>query len=178
MPGPDLYIFLKLHGIAGDSTVKGHKDEITVLSYEQSMEVAVIHSGGGGGASSGIAKFSGLRLRKNVDVASIPMLLACASGRHIQDARFTFRRGAGGFDFYKVTLEDVLLTNVAQRAGTGAQYPLSFDALNTGASSDGFLEEVTLDFSRIRWEHRTQLPDGRVGATTTGGWDVRTNRKL
>ena len=108
MPGPDLYIFLKLHGIAGDSTVKGHKDEITVLSYEQSMEVAVIHSGGGGGASSGIAKFSGVRLRKNVDVASIPMLLACASGRHIQDARFTFRRDAGGFDFYKVTLEDVV----------------------------------------------------------------------
>jgi type VI secretion system secreted protein Hcp len=178
MPDPDLYIFLKVDGIAGESTVKGHKDEITVLSYEQAVEVPVIQSGGGGGASTGIAKFSGVRLRKNVDVASIPILLACASGRHIQYARFTFRRGAGGFDFYKVTLEDVLVTNVAQRAGTGAQYPLSFDALNTGASSDGFLEEVTLDFSRIRWEHRAQLPDGKVGATTTGGWDARTHRKL
>jgi type VI secretion system secreted protein Hcp len=178
MPDPDLYIFLKLHGIAGESTVKGHKDEIAVLSYEQAVNVAVIQSGSGSGLSSGIAKFSGVRLRKNVDVASIPILLACASGRHIQDARFTFRRSAGGFDFYKVTLEDVLLTNIAQRGGTGAQYPLSFNALNTGASSDGLLEEVTLDFSRIRWEHRAQLPDGRVGATTTGGWDIRTNKKL
>ena len=55
---------------------------------------------------------------------------------------------------------------------------LNAHGLAARASSDGFLEEVTLDFSRIRWEHRTQLPDGRVGATTTGGWDVRTNRKL
>ena len=95
MPDPDLYIFLKLHGIAGESTVKGHKDEIAVLSYEQAVNVAVIQSGSGSGLSSGIAQFSVVRLRKNVDVASIPILLACASGRHIQDARFTFRRGAG-----------------------------------------------------------------------------------
>jgi hypothetical protein len=47
-------------------------------------------------------------------------------------------------DFYKVTLEDVLITHIAQRAGVGAQYPLSFEALNSGAPSDGFLDEVTL----------------------------------
>lgn len=178
MPDPDVEIFLKLDGIDGESTVKGHEKEIAVLSYEQAVDVTVIHSLGGGDASAGKANFSDVRFRKNVDAASIPMLLACASGQQVKEARFTFRRGAGGFDFYKVTLEDVLVTHIAQRAGTGAQYPLSFEALNTGAPSDGFLDEVTLNFSRIRWEHRAQRPDGTVGTTTSGGWDVTANKKL
>ena len=177
MPDRDVNIFLKLDGIDGESTVKGHKKEMVMLSYEQAVDVTVIHSGSGGTAA-GKAKFSGVRIRKNVDVASIPMLLACAAGRHIKQARFTFRRGAGGFDFYSVTLEDVLVTHVAQRAGAGAQYPLSFEALNAGASSNGFLDEVTLDYARIRWEHRAQRRRGGVGTITSGGWNVRTNKKL
>ena len=91
----------------------------------------MFHSGGGG-SSAGKATFSPVRFRKNVDAASIPMLLACAAGKHIKDARFTFRRSAAGFEFYKVMLEDVLITHIAQRAGTGSQYPLSFGALIRG----------------------------------------------
>ncbi len=171
-------IFLKLDGISGESTVKGHKKEIDVLSYEQAIDDTVIHSGGGGGAAAGKAHFSGVRFRKSVDAASIPMLLACASGKHIKDARFTFRRSAAVFDFYKVTLEDVLITHIAQRAGVGAQYPLSFEALNSGAPSDGFLDEVTLDYRRIRWEYHRQGHGGGAAATVKGGWDVGSNKKL
>ena len=175
---PNLKIFLKLDGIAGESTVQGHEREIVVHSFEQGLEVSIIQSGGGGGAHSGRATFSGARFRKDVDVASIAMLLACASGQRIGEARFTFRRGPAGEDFYIVALEDVILTHVAQRAGTGAQYPLSFDALNAGVPSDGLLEDATLTFARIRWEHRSQAPDGSPGRTTTGGWDVAANRRL
>ena|SRR5713101_2955539 len=178
MPNSETDILLKLDGIDGESALKGHEKEIEVLSYEQAVEVTVVLSGGGGGATAGKSTFSGVRFRKNVDAASVPMLLACASGQHIKEARFTFRRRLTGFDFYKLTLEDVLVTNIAERAGTGAQYPLSFETLNTGASNDGFLDEVTLNFSRIRWEHRTQRPDGSIGTTTSAGWDVRTNKKL
>ena len=62
-------IFLKLDGISGESTVKGHKKEIDVLSYEQAIDDTVIHSGGGGGAAAGKAHFSGVRFRKSVDAA-------------------------------------------------------------------------------------------------------------
>ena len=171
-------ILLKLDGIDGESVIKGHEKEIDVLSYEQGIDVAVVHSGGGGGSAAGKASFTPVRFRKNVDAASIAMLLACASGKHIAEARFTFRRGAGGFEFYKVTLEDVLITHMVQRAGTGAQYPLSFGALDTGAASDGFLDEVTLDYRKIRWEYKKQSPTGGGGAAITGGWDVGTNTKL
>jgi type VI secretion system secreted protein Hcp len=178
MANPNVQIFLKLDGISGESTVKGHEKEIDVVSLEQGLEVMVIQSAGGGGATAGRPTFSNFRFRKNVDAASIPMLLACASGQHISEARFAIRRGGGGFEFWKVTLEDVLITDMAQRAGSGAQYPLSFDLLDSGESSDGFLEEVALNFSRIRWEHRVQQAGGGAGATRTGGWDVRTNTRL
>ena len=90
-------------------------------------------------------------------------------------------RSAGapaGFEFYKVTLEDVLIAHMAQRAGTGAQYPLSFGTLDTGAASDGFLDEVALDYRKIRWEYKKQSPGGGGGGTVTGGWDVGANKKL
>ena len=176
MPNPLKDVFLKLDGIDGESTVKGHEKEIDVFSYEQGIDLMVIH-GGGGGSTAGRANFAPVRFRKNVDAASVPMLLACASGEHLREARFTFRRGGMGFEFYKVTLEDVLITHILQCAGTGAQYPLSFAALDAGVASDGFLDEVTLDYQRVRWEYRMQNPKGGVGATIKGGWDVAANRK-
>ena len=61
MPGGALEIFLKLDGIQGESTAKGHEKEIVVLSYEQSITQSVTGPSGGGGAA-GKAIFSGRTL--------------------------------------------------------------------------------------------------------------------
>ena len=167
----NLEIFLKLDGINGESTAKGHKKEIDVVSYEQAIDVTVFHAGGGG-SSTGKPTFSGVRFRKMVDAASIPMVLACAMGKHLKQAQFTFRRVASGFDFYKVTLDDVLITHIAQIAGIGETFPLSFNALNAGASADGFLDEVTFAYGKIHWRYQ-----GPAGATISGGWDVAASKK-
>lgn len=174
MAANSLKIYLKLDTIEGESTLKGHEKEIVVLSYEQGVEVAT--GPGGGGGRRGTPRFSSVRLRKEVDKASIPMLMACVQGQALRQAIFTFRRGS--FDFYKVTLEDVQITKLMQRAGTGEQYPLTFDALESGDASDGFLDEATLTYTRIRWEHRAQRPNGSVITTANAGWDLRTNRPL
>jgi type VI secretion system secreted protein Hcp len=179
MPNPLAHIYLKLDGIDGESTAKNHKKEIDVFSYEQGIDQTVFHSGGGGGSIAvDRAKLSPVRFRKNVDVASIPMLLTCAQGKLIKDAVFTFTRGAAAFEFYKVTLNHVLITHMFQRAGTGEQYPLTFTALDAGDTDNGFLDEVTLDYRQIRWEYRTQRPSGAPGTTVKGGWDVNANKKL
>jgi type VI secretion system secreted protein Hcp len=171
-----LEIFVKLAGIDGDSTARGHEREIVVLSYEQSVDATLYHSGGGGSAV-GKTTFHGARFRKNADMASIPILLACASGTHIAHARFAFRRSGTQLDFYTVTLEDLLVTHVAQRAGAGAQYPLAYDTLAAGAPDDGLLDEITLAFSRIRWDYRSQDPKGAIAAVS-GGWDLEAHHKL
>jgi len=68
--------------------------------------------------------------------------------------------------------------SLVQRAGTGEQYPLSFDALTAGSASSGLLDEATLSFAKIQWEYKPIAPDGSVGAPVRGGWDVSTNRRL
>ena len=179
MPNPLAHIYLKLDGIDGESTAKNHKREINVFSYEQGIDQTVFHTGGvGGGTAVRTAKFSPVRFRKDVDVASIPMLLACAQGNLIKEAVFTFTRGAAGFEFYQVTLNHVFITQMFQRAGTGEQYPLTFTMLDAGDTDNGFLDEVTLDYGQIRWEYRTQKPTGTIGTTVKGGWDVVANKKL
>ncbi len=170
-------IFLKLDGIEGESEAKGHEKEMVVLSYEQAIE----HPGGspvGGGGAAGKTVFSGVRFRKPLDKGSVPLLLACASGLHVKEALFTFRRAGTAVDFYKVRLEDVVVTRIVQRAGTGVQYPLSFDTLTTGADSAGFLDEATVDYAKIQWEYRTFGADGKLTGTVTGGWDLRLNKKI
>jgi type VI protein secretion system component Hcp len=53
-------IFLKLDGISGDSTAKGHKKEIKVFSYDQSID-STVPSAGGSGGGAGKSTFSGVR---------------------------------------------------------------------------------------------------------------------
>lgn len=179
MPAGTLEIFLKLDGVDGESAVRGHERETVVLSYDQGIDLAIVREGDGGGSRAGRATFSPARFRKPVDIGSVPMLLACASGARIRDARFTFRKPApAAIDFYVVTLEDVLITSIAQRAGTGAQYPLAFETLQSGAEAAGLVEEVALDYGTIRWEYRPQRPDGTLGAPIAGGWNRLQNRRL
>jgi len=91
----------------------------------------------------------------------------------------TRRRRAPGtaLDFYRVRLDEVLATHIVQRAGTCAQYPLSFDTLTTGADSAGFLDEVTISYANPvgvlvggsqRW----------AGGPREGGWDLKLNKKI
>jgi type VI secretion system secreted protein Hcp len=168
-------IFLKLNGIDGESTTKGHEKEIEVVSYDQSID-STIPSGGGAGGGAGKATFSGVRFSKLLDSASMPIALACASGLHIAHARFAFRRAPS--DFYVVTLEDVIVTHAGQCATTDTQSPLAFETLAKSSTGAALLEEVTLNFGKIRWEYRPIGPKGTGLPPITGGWDVKANRKL
>jgi type VI secretion system secreted protein Hcp len=170
-------IFLKLDGISGESTTKGHEKEIKVVSYDQSID-STVPSGGGSGGGAGKATFSGVRIRKLLDTASIPIALACASGLHIQSARVAFRRASPPLDFYVVTLEDVVVTHAGQCATTGTQSPLAFETLAKSSAGAALLEEVTLHFGKVRWEYRPIGPKGTGLPPITGGWDVKANRKL
>lgn len=171
-------IFLKLDGIDGESTTKGHDKEIEVLSYDQSIDSSAPGAGGSGGGA-GKSTFSGVRIRKSLDTASIPLSLACASGRHIQSARLSFRLASNTpLDFYVVTLEDVVIAHVGQCASTDVQAPLAFETLAKSPSGAALLEEVTLHFAKTRWEYRRIGPKGQVLAPITGGWDVKANTQL
>ena len=178
MPIGPFEIYLKLDGIDGESTVRGHENETVVLSYEQGIDHPAPPLGTSTGASAGRPTFSGVRFRKPLDKGSIPILLACAGGTLIRTARFAFRRPSTNLDFYIVSLDSVLVTHIVERAGVGTQYPLSFDALSVGADSIGFLDEVTLSYLKIQWEYHPVSASGAPGPVVKGGWDLPQNRKI
>ena len=158
----EIDIYLKLDGIPGDSAAQRHAGEIVVLSYRTDME-AKFASGAGAGA--GKAEFSGIQFRKRLDKASVPLLLACASGRHIASGRFTFARASSDLTaFYTVTLEDVFVSRISQAVGSSDSAPTE--------------EEVILQCRRIHWAFSSQNPDGSQAPPTTGGWDLRTNEPM
>jgi type VI secretion system secreted protein Hcp len=155
--------FLRIDGIAGESTDAKHKGEIAVQTFLWGETQSGSVLGGGGGA--GKLSAGPLIVTARASKASPLLLLACASGQHIKSAVLTARRAGGGkgqFEFLTISLADVLIT--------------SFEVNAT--ADNGPFDEVSLAFAQIVVDYREQNPDGSPGAVTHAGWDVKANKKL
>jgi type VI secretion system secreted protein Hcp len=158
-------VFLKLDGVQGESLDARHKGEIPILSYTQGFTGPFARGAAGTGAGAGKTICGPVTITKFVDVSSPDLILSVANGKHIPKAVFTFRRpGQAQFEYYKVTLEDVIITEVEQ----------------TGSSSAAAraMEKVSLMGRRFSFEYVQQAPDGRIGARPKAGWDCVANSKV
>lgn len=161
---PHMPYFLKIEGIAGDSTDAKHKGEIEVESF--AFGVAQSASPGGGGGRAGETSFEDLEIVTPFSRASPRLLEACATGEHLRSAVLTGRRSGGKaqFEYLTLTLSDVLVSAYRSSAA-------SPDAVNP---SDGF----SLAYAKLQIEHKGQSPTGAVGGTVVAGFDVASNQKL
>lgn len=164
-------VFLRLDGVQGESTDARHKGEIDILSYTQALTGPFAHSATGTGAAAGKTICGPVTLKKFVDVSSPDLLLFVANGRHIPKAVITFRRpgGATQSEYYTVTLEDVVVTEIEQSES-------KIDASSPAAARA--MEKVSLMGRRLRFEYVQQMPDGRRGAMPKAGWDCVQNSKV
>ncbi|WP_028067491.1 Hcp family type VI secretion system effector [Solirubrobacter soli] len=155
--------FLRIDGIAGESTDAKHKGEIAVQTFLWGETQSGSPVGGGGGA--GKLNAGPLILTARASKASPLLLLACASGQHIKSAVLSARRSGAGkaqIDFLTITLNDVVITSFEVNANT----------------ENGPVDEVSLAFAQIAVDYREQNADGSPGAVTHAGWDVKANKKL
>ena len=154
-------IFLRLDTIRGESPDKNHRDEIEVLSYTQSVRGAPV----GGKPMCGT-----VTILKYVDMASPDLILNALNGRHITKAVITFRRpGPTPIEYYKVTLEDVVVAEVEQN-DTKLNFPNPAPPRAT--------EKVTLMGRRFHYEYYAMTPDGRPGGQPKAGWDCAAASKV
>jgi type VI secretion system secreted protein Hcp len=155
--------FLKIEGIAGESTDAKHKGEIEVESF--SFGVAQSASPGtGGGGGAGKPTFEDLTVVTRFGKAGPRLFAACATGEHLRSAVLTGRRDdPGRFEFVTLTLSDVLVRAYQSAAPSADVIP-----------SDQF----SLAFSKLQIEHTGQKADGTAGESTVAGFDVRRNTKL
>jgi type VI secretion system secreted protein Hcp len=154
--------FLKIDGIAGESTDSKHKDEIDVQSWSWG-ETHSTPAGGGGGGGAGKVQMQDLHVTAKISKASPQLMLACASGKHIKSAILTGRRSAKvPLEFLTFSLSDVLVSSY-QTGGTEAEPPV---------------DAVSLNFAKIQIEYKELQQSGKLGGTTKAGWDVKQNKQF
>ena len=140
--------FLKVDGIAGESTDAKHKDEIDVLAFSWGVsQTGGASSGGGGGA--GKAVFDDLLVVARTSKASPHLWLACASGTRLKSAILTSRRrGKASVDFLAITLTDVLVSS----------YEID------GSDEELALDQFALSYGRIETKY------------VSTGWDLKASK--
>jgi type VI secretion system secreted protein Hcp len=153
-------IFAKIGDIKGESLDSKHKDEIEVLSFAWGVSNPGPTSPGGG---SGVGKptFQDLTIVHGIDNATPALLLACATGRRINEATISHRKaGANQQDYLIVKLSEVTIISVGQ----------------TGAEDHPYAESVTLKYNKVDLHYRRQKPDGSLDAGQHFKYDLKTNQ--
>jgi type VI secretion system secreted protein Hcp len=151
---------LEIDGIKGESLDKKHPGSIEVFSFSWGVsQTGTFGTGGGGGA--GKASFQDLHFTSTVSKASPLLARACATGEHIKKAVLYVRKAGDNRDgnqaeFYKVTLEDVLVSSY-QSAG-GGETP-----------EDAF----SFNFAKIEYAYSPQRADGSLDQPVVFSYDLK-----
>src|SRR5262249_18711767 len=108
---------------------------------------------------TGKATVNDLEFIHAIDRASPNLMRYCLTGRHIPRVILTMRKAGGvPLDFFKVTMNDVVLTGV-----------------ETSAAGDACLEHVTLSFARVKQEYIVQNELGGSAGMVTATFDIKEN---
>ena len=160
--------FLEIDGIKGESTDQKHKGSIELQSFSWGLSNAgSVSSGGRGGV--GKVNFQDISFMKRADTTSPQLMLACASGKHIQKATLTVRKQGGEqTDYMKIQLENVLVSSF-QQSGAGGGDSVPVDSVPT--------DQFSLNFAKIEYSHAQQNRDGAPGQPVVASWDLATSKK-
>jgi type VI secretion system secreted protein Hcp len=160
----DVDYFLKIAGIDGESQDDKHSNEIQLESWswgETNSGTNVYGAGGGAGKVS----MQDFHFVMTVNKASPKLLLACANGDHIATAKLTCRKaGKEQQEYLVIDFTDLLISS-----------------FQTGGSAGGGLlpvDQVSMNFTSIKYEYKPQKADGSLDSGIKAGWDVKKNVKV
>jgi type VI secretion system secreted protein Hcp len=159
-------IFLKVKGIDGESTDKGHEKWMEIESFSWGAhQAASSRVSTAGGGTSARADFGDLSIVKMLDSASPNLALACASGQHIDEVTLELQRAAGEskVKYMEYKLNDVIISSISVGGG-GNSVPV---------------ETLSFNYAKISWTYTMQKrAGGGGGGNVAAGWDLTTNKKV
>jgi type VI secretion system secreted protein Hcp len=151
-------IFIRIDGIAGESTDAVHKNEIDVKSWHwlaTRRSAITPHLGLG---KEGI-EIMDLAFTHDVDRSSPNIIKYCLTEKKISEIILSIRKsGVTSCEYLKITLNDARITRIQP----------SCSNLDQTAQ-----EEVHLSFSKITQEYTLQNDQGRSAGTITASFDLR-----
>jgi type VI secretion system secreted protein Hcp len=156
--------FLKVDGIAGESTDEKHVAEIEIVSFRHGvMQGPGSDPSTSGNLSAGRCEHHDFSVVKTMDIASAPLYAACCSGKHIPTITLSVHRAGGSkVKYFEVKLTDVLVSSINYMA-----------AGNSGELPN---EEITFKYGRIDWTYTKTKLDGSAAGNTVAFWDLKTNK--
>jgi type VI secretion system Hcp family effector len=156
--------FIKISSIKGESQDFHHPGWIEVVKYGFAVGQQISRTTGScGGATAQRSDFSEFVFKKELDVSSPLLSLACAEGRHV-DKVILDVCGASGeeMSFMQYELRNCLISHVS-----------------TLHKHYFAMEIVRIDFGKIYWIYTRQ---NRTGGSAMGriacGWNRETNSKM
>lgn len=150
--------FLKIKGIDGESQDAKHPKEIQLESWTWGETNSGSHSFGGGGGS-GKVTMQDFGFTMKLNTASPKLMIACATGQHIDDAVMTCRKAGGDQNPYlKYTFSELHITNY-QTGGNG------HEVIPT--------ESITFNFAKIKIEYFIQDAKGATTAAGMAEYDLK-----
>jgi type VI secretion system secreted protein Hcp len=164
-------IYVKFEGeIQGDSTDTKHQNEIEVSSFSHAVVQPKSSSASSAGANTAErTDHREMLFTKDIDKATPKLLRACSAGTVYSKVTVTFYRAFGGkgttatsqtrVDYYKIVLEDVVVSSVNTSIGEG-ELPT---------------ETFGLKYGKVSWEYKQHKMDGSSASTGIAGWDLRKN---
>lgn len=156
--------FLKFDKIDGESQDAKYKNAIQVESFSWGVSQAgSFDSGGGGGA--GRAAFQDFHFVMKVNKSSPTLMLACATGQHMAEAKLICRKAGGEqSEYLTITMKDVMVT--------------SFQTGGSGGSDVIPMEQISLGYSKVEFEYKEQAAAGTTTSPIKTGYDLKANKKI
>jgi type VI secretion system secreted protein Hcp len=102
-------MFLKIDGVTGESTDKGHEGWIEVMSFSWGATNAGSSGRGGGGA--GKVQFQDFHFVKRTDKSSPVLLNFAVTGKSVPAVQFAVRPAGANLDYLRYKLADVLISS-------------------------------------------------------------------
>jgi len=155
-------IFVKADNLTGESTVSGHAGEIEVESAQFSI-TNTLHGSPSGAGSASRPVFGEFLITKAVDKSSTTWFTDMAQGRMLGSVVVSFAKpGANGAVFYRVTLQNVYITEYQVDGSSGA------------STANATKETIGLSYQKVKVEYW-----GPGSATpASAGWDLSAGRVI
>jgi type VI secretion system secreted protein Hcp len=159
-------VYLQIDGIKGESQDSGHEGWIEFTSASWGVvqpRSASVSTAGGHTAER--CEHRVLLLSKHADLASPILMQHCSMGKTIPKAKLELMRADGDgkrVRYYQVELENVMIASMEQMVGQGSILQ----------------DSIGLRYSKVKWSYTQQKIGGGAGGSTTGGWDLASNKVL
>ena len=156
-------MLLQIKDVPGTSDMAGYAAQIEVLSYSHGVAMQVTGDVSNTERTSGKPRMQDFHLTKYVDKSTPLINQKCCEATNLGEVKLTVARNDGGtvIPFIVYTLSDVIISSVSVGGGGG----------------DKPVENLSLNFSAIKWDYTAQKEAGGAAGTVAGGWDVAANKK-